>query len=244
LGKSVTAGDGAVGQSVIGPAIRPPPHRTAASDLYALGIVGYECLAGAPPFVGAALEVAAAHRDCPLPPLASSVPGDVAVFVMSLTAKDPAGRPGTAAEVADHAARLRDGLEARADVTRPLPAAAWPGVPPGVPLTTAADPWPLPGVSRAATPAGRRRRPVAVMAALALAALLALVLLTMTGFTSGQHSPAGPSPAGSSAVQPANAPSSASPASRGPSAPVRHGDQKHHHGTGQGGQNGDAQAGD
>jgi eukaryotic-like serine/threonine-protein kinase len=40
-------------------------------------------------------------------------------LVMSLTAKDPALRPGTAAEVADHVARLRDGLEDRADVTPP-----------------------------------------------------------------------------------------------------------------------------
>jgi hypothetical protein len=82
---------------------------TEASDLYALGIVAYECLAGEPPFAGTALVIALAHRDRPLPPLPQSVPADVCALVMQLTAKDPAWRPGSAAEVALRAGRLRDG---------------------------------------------------------------------------------------------------------------------------------------
>ena len=100
----------------------------AASDLYALGIVAYECLAGSQPFSGAPLEVAIAHRDRPLPPLPPSAPAEVAALVMMLTAKDPAWRPASAGEVADQAALLRDGLLASAGHAR---------APAGPPLTVA-----------------------------------------------------------------------------------------------------------
>ena len=81
---------------------------SAASDLYALGVIAYECLAGAAPFTGAALEVAVCHRERPLPALPASVPADVAALVSELTAKDPAARPGSAGAVARRAAELAD----------------------------------------------------------------------------------------------------------------------------------------
>ena len=63
---------------------------TAASDLYGLGVVGYECVAGAPPFEGTPIEVMLAHRDCQFPPVPPGTPAPVADLIAELTAKDPA----------------------------------------------------------------------------------------------------------------------------------------------------------
>ena len=83
---------------------------TAASDIYALGIVLHECLTGVPPHDGSPAEVMAAHLYLPLPPLPAEVPPELAELVAQLTAKDPAVRIGDALEVADLAAMLRDSL--------------------------------------------------------------------------------------------------------------------------------------
>ena len=83
---------------------------TPASDLYSLGIVAYECLAGALPFSGTAMEVVLSHQMRPLPPLPAAVPAEAAALVAELTAKDPAARPASAGEVVTRAVRVRDAL--------------------------------------------------------------------------------------------------------------------------------------
>jgi serine/threonine-protein kinase len=117
---------------------------TPASDLYSLGIVAFECLTGTLPFHGTPLEIASASRLQPLPPLPPAVPAAVAALVIDLTAKNPADRPGSAAEVATRAARLRDTPDAGlrpAPYSRPGTAAMPPGRPPA-PAHTAVLPDP------------------------------------------------------------------------------------------------------
>ena len=138
-----------------------------ASDLYALGVLAYECLAGAPPFVGEPPDVACAHRDHPVPPLPGWVPADVSALVMRLVAKDPACRPGSAAEVAQQAGRLRHDLrdDVSADAGRtPYPLAAAAAVPPPppamAPAAVADDAWwQVPAASRPALPGADGRSP-------------------------------------------------------------------------------------
>ncbi len=102
---------------------------TPAIDLYALGVVAHQCLTGRVPFAGEPLAVALAHLDRGIPPLPPSVPPAVAALVADLTRQDPAGRPGSAWDVALRAEHLRvilSGPEAPSpgDATSTLPARA------------------------------------------------------------------------------------------------------------------------
>jgi len=66
---------------------------TPASDVYALGVVLFECLVGTAPFVAdSAVAVAIAHLREPVPALPPSVPADLAAVVATALAKDPAQR--------------------------------------------------------------------------------------------------------------------------------------------------------
>ena len=75
-----------------------------ASDVYTLGVVLYECLAGRRPFDGAnAIEVARAHLEKVPPPLPTIIPGPLRATVIAALAKEPENRPSAA----EFARRLR-----------------------------------------------------------------------------------------------------------------------------------------
>jgi eukaryotic-like serine/threonine-protein kinase len=74
---------------------------TPASDVYSLGAVGFECLAGRRPFVAETpVATALAHLRQPVPELPAAVPADLAGVVRRAMAKDPAERYGDGAAFA------------------------------------------------------------------------------------------------------------------------------------------------
>jgi eukaryotic-like serine/threonine-protein kinase len=86
---------------------------TAASDLYALGIVLYESLAGRRPFQGGNPVTVAMAQVTETPPvLPSSVSADVSDLVYRLLAKDPLQRPASAGALAREIAHVRSTLPA------------------------------------------------------------------------------------------------------------------------------------
>ncbi|MEP6706790.1 MAG: serine/threonine-protein kinase [Pyrinomonadaceae bacterium] len=86
----------------------------ARSDLYSLGVIAYQMLAGEPPFTGNTNQVMRAHIEAPPQPLHErrKVPKRVANLVMSALAKDPAARPPTASAFANSLRAQADGVGA------------------------------------------------------------------------------------------------------------------------------------
>ena len=135
---------------------------TPASDVYALGVVLFECLVGRRPFVAdGPVALALAHLNDPVPDLPDTVPADLAATVRRCLAKPPAERYADGAVLAT---ALR-GDESAAGAT--------PAVPPVGPATAGGGATAL--MSAPATVTSRVRRRPGWLALVSLALLVALV---------------------------------------------------------------------
>jgi serine/threonine-protein kinase len=118
----------------------------ARSDVYALGVVAYQLLAGEPPFDGVVLEVAHAHAHAPVPSIRSKeadLPIALDTAFGTILAKDPEARPAAASDAIE---LIAEALAAR-------------------------DPDPIAAPPQAVTKPAPRRRILVVAAALAIAAI-------------------------------------------------------------------------
>ncbi|MBN9215129.1 MAG: serine/threonine protein kinase [Microbacterium sp. SCN 70-200] len=157
-----------------------------ATDIYSLGIVAYECLAGKRPFTGESqVAIAMAQINDTAPPLPETIAEPVRNFVMSMIAKKPEDRPATASAVARAATALRRGDIAAAVAIVPAIAGSVPLdevtqlLTPGGEETTRLMPTAAPTAAAAGeeAPAKKKRSPWTWP----LVALIVLLLLVLGG---------------------------------------------------------------
>src|SRR5690349_15630728 len=155
IARSALVGQLTVAGAVLGTASYISPEQAAgdvatpASDVYALGVVAYQCLSGHRPFDGATpMEIAMKHvRETPRP-LPGDIPPQVRVIVDRALAKDPNARWPSASALAAVARQAAASLAATASQPAGQPARSGPVSPP--------TGYPSSGAPTSGTPAGGR----------------------------------------------------------------------------------------
>ncbi|SDS07953.1 protein kinase domain-containing protein [Agrococcus carbonis] len=167
------------------------------TDIYSLGIVAYEALAGRRPFTGESqVAIAMAHINDAPPDLPGTVPEPVRNLVLSCIAKTPADRPTSAAHLSRAATMLRRGdiagaaaivpgiasTDSFATIDSPTQAATRVITTQSSPATAA-----LPVAATTAQRTQERRRtnpwiwPVVILAVLLVAAGVAIAMMLING---------------------------------------------------------------
>jgi serine/threonine-protein kinase len=92
------------------------------ADIYGLGVVAFEMLAGRAPFVHENVrELFSKHVREPAPDVRTfrpDTPAELAALLLNMLSKDPKGRPQRADEVAARLRRLRGGAEGASAMPR------------------------------------------------------------------------------------------------------------------------------
>ena len=201
IAKSIeNVGDGTTANVLLGTPRYLPPERieggttTAASDIYAVGVLLYEALSGQPAFEGdtpISTAYAVQHTTpTPLSELRPDLPASLVAVVERAMQKDPALRFATAREMGDAVAEaseldLGDGVVADADSTVVIARDAWAAGSPdptsivgGAAIADATTPrrGPLGGGLRLPGGVSRELLPVLVLGAIILLVLLAAAL--------------------------------------------------------------------
>ncbi|EUA08053.1 putative serine/threonine-protein kinase pknA [Mycobacterium kansasii 732] len=129
---------------------------TPASDVYSLGVVGYEAVSGKRPFTGdGALTVAMKHIKEPPPPLPAELPPNVRELIEITLVKNPQMRYRSGGPFADAVAAVRAGRRPPRPSQSPPPGRAAPAaIPSSAPARIAGNP-----TSRATARAAPGRRP-------------------------------------------------------------------------------------
>ncbi|MER7281063.1 protein kinase [Dactylosporangium sp. NPDC000244] len=173
--------------AVIGTALYMSPEQASghpispSADIYALGVVAYHCVTGAPPFTGnSPLEIAIKHLQDEPPPLPADLPAATRALIERAMAKDPEDRFPTAAAMAAAARAARDG-------TAEDPALA-PAVRASAPTTVITAPGAVPGDEDA--PGRPVWMPIAATAA--VIALVAGVILAVVALSRKASDPSFP----------------------------------------------------
>lgn len=194
-------------EQAVGKAVTP------ATDIYSLGVVLYECLAGRRPFEASTpVAIALAHvREQP-PPLPDQVPPGLAASCRQAMAKDPAQRPESATAFASAVRAAPTKGSGTRVLDAPVPAAAGPAAapPPDATMTIQG-------------PGSRRRRRRWLVPALAVAAVIVVIAATvaLASTLGGGGSGVPPATPESATNEPATTPSdTSSPSETTPESPT------------------------